>query len=78
MHYVSSGVESGRGVVNKPAVFSNRPEDFLLWVRSFNIYCKQLRTVEEKILVLFELTKGDAKDAIEALMFEPMTKETLD
>ena len=64
-----------------PCLFSGDSgdtRDFLLWLNHVQVYLKRLPSVEERILSLYQATAGEAREVMEAFLFEPKTKTTLD
>ena len=57
---------------------SGDTRDFLLWLNHIQVYLKKLPSVEERILSLYQATAGEAREVMEAFLFEPKTKTTLD
>ena len=65
----------------RPCLFSGDSgdtRDFLLWLNHIQVYLKKLPSVEERILSLYQATAGEARDVMEAFLFEPKTQTTLD
>ena len=61
----------------KPSVFYGETTEFLPWFEAVKVYLKNIPSVEEKLVQLYELTAGDARQAIEGLFYEPKTTVTL-
>ena len=63
--------------VVKPSVFDGTASEFLPWFEAVNVYLKNFSSVDEKLVQLFELTAGDARQSIEGLFYEPKNNTTL-
>ena len=61
----------------KPSIFYGETTEFLPWYEAVKVYLKNIPSVEEKIVQLYELTAGDARQAIEGLFYEPKSTATL-
>ena len=76
----SSLINSSSNLVSipKPNVYEGDSQNFFTWYDAMTVYLRRAASLEEKLILLFSLTAGEARCTIEAYEFSPKTKETLD